>query len=304
MPHALHMPTYIFTQLGLWTESIDLNERSAAAAWKQGQRNNAIDVSYPHALSYLIYAYLQTGQDSAAQAVRDRAAAVEGPFSALNINVFAAHLAEIPVLYGLDRHAWEEATQIETRLPASFPWDERFAQFDALAYFGHTIGHARSGDPRAAREALVQLQSAIVGTETPGTVPYLIWDGQALSMAAEAWVSYAEGEFERAVMTMAAAAERSASLHDSSWRLPLPSGELLGDMYLELGRYDEALTTYEAVLERMPNRFNSLYGAARSAELSVSPEKAKEHYGKLIEMTIGESTRPEVERARAFLASV
>ena len=83
-------------------------------------------------------------------------------------------------LYALDRHAWEEVTQIETRLPASFPWDERFTQFDALAYFSHTIGHARSGDPRAAREALVQLQSAIVGTETPGTVPYLIWDGQAL----------------------------------------------------------------------------------------------------------------------------
>ncbi len=83
----------------------------------------------------------------------------------------------------------------------------------------------------------------------------------------------------------------------------MPSGELLGDMYLELGRHDEALTTYEAVLERLPNRFNSLYGAARSAELSGSEEKANEHYCKLIEMTIGESARPDVERARAFLAT-
>ncbi len=84
----------------------------------------------------------------------------------------------------------------------------------------------------------------------------------------------------------------------------MPSGELLGDMYLELGRHDEALTAYEAVLERLPNRFNSLYGAARAAELSGSPEKAKEHYGKLVEMTSAESTRSEVEQARAFLASV
>ena len=294
VPHALHMPTHIFTQRGLWSESIELNERSAAAAWKQGQRNNGIDGHYPHALAYLIYAYLQTGQDTKAQAVRDRALSVEGPFSQLDIESFARHLAEIPVLYALERHAWEEAAQLEPGLPASVPWDERFAQYNATTHFGRTIGYARGGDARAAREALVQLQSALIGTGLPG--------GQTLSMAATAWVEYAEGEFEQAVITMAAAAERSISV---SWsRQPLPAGELLGDMYLELGRYEEALTAYEAVLDRQPNRFNSLYGAARSAELFGSPEKAKEYYGKLVEMTVDESTRPEVEQARAFLASV
>ena len=121
-------------------------------------------------------------------------------------------------------------------------------------------------------------------------------------MAATAWVEYAEGDFERAVTTMEAAAERSSSL-SGYWVLPLPPGELLGDMYLELDRFEEALTAYEAVLERLPNRFNSLYGAARSAEMSGSPEKAREHYGKLVEMTVDESTRSEVEQARAFLAT-
>ncbi len=291
VPHALHMPTHIFTQLGLWSESIELNERSAAAAWKQGQRNNGIEGHYPHALAFQIYAYLQTGQDTKAQAVRDRALSVEGPFSQLDIISFARHLAEIPVRYALERHAWEEAAQLEPGLPASVPWDERFAQYDATTHFGRTIGYARGGDARAAREALAQLQSALIGTGLPG--------GQTLSMAATAWVEYAEGEFEQAVITMAAAAERSISV---SWsRQPLPAGELLGDMYLELGRYEEALTAYEAVLDRQPNRFNSLYGAARSAELFGSPEKANEYYGKLVEMTVDESTRPEVEQARAFL---
>ena len=304
VPHALHMPTHIFKHLGLWSESIDLNERSAAAAWEQGQRNNIIEFHYPHALAFLLYAYLQTGQDTEAQAVRDRASSVEGPFSGLNLTAFAAHLAEIPVQYALERHTWEEAGQLEPRLPASFPWDGRFAQYDAVTYFGRTIGYARSGDAEAAREALVQLQSAVVGTGTRGTVSYLIWDGQTLSMAAQAWVEYAEGKVEQAVTTMAAAAERSTSLPPGNWPLPLPPGELLGDMYFELGRYDKAITTYEAVLDRLPNRFNSLSGAARSAEMSGKTDKAKEYYSKLIEIVVEESTRPAVEQARAFLDSV
>jgi len=303
VPHALHMPTHIFKQLGLWSESIALNERSAAAAWEQGQRDNIIQFHYVHALSYQIYAYLQTGQDTEAQAVRDRASSVEGPFSGMNIHAFAAHLAEIPVQYALERHAWEEASQLEPRLPASFPWD-RYSQFDAITYFGRTIGSARSGDARAAREALVQLQSTVIGTGPRGTASYLLWDGQTLSMAAQAWVEYAEGKFEQAVTTIRAAVERSTSLPPGNWPLTLPPGELLGDMYLELGRNSEALTTYEAVLERLPNRFNSLYGAGRSAELGGDTQKAMDYYRKLVEVSAKADTeRESLRQAKSYLSS-
>ena len=123
-------------------------------------------------------------------------------------------------------------------------------------------------------------------------------------MAAEAWVEYAEGKFERAVRTLAAAAERSTSLPPGNWPLPLPPGELLGDMYLELDRYEEALTAYEAVLERLPNRFNSLCGAARAAELGEEPDRARSHYQTLIDVAKdGDASRDCLRSGQAFLTT-
>ena len=171
-----------------------------------------------------------------------------------------------------------------------------------VAFTGQDRGD-RGGNAQAAREALIQVQSAVIGTGTPGTVSYLIWDGQALSMAATAWVEYAEGDFERAVTTMEAAAERSSSL-SGYWVLPLPPGELLGDMYLELDRYEEALTAYEAVLERRPNRFNSLCGAARAAELGEEPDRARSHYQTLIDVAKdGDASRDCLRSGQAFLTT-
>ena len=121
VPHALHMPTHIYTRRGLWSESINLNERSADAAEESGPLVAGLDIHYGHALGFLIYAYLQTGQDAEALAVRDRAVSVEGPISHLNRTVFARHLAGIPVRYALERHAWSEAAQLKTRSAAGFP---------------------------------------------------------------------------------------------------------------------------------------------------------------------------------------
>ena len=299
VPHALHMPTHIYTRLGLWSESIDLNERSVAAAWEQGPLVKGLDIHYGHALGFLIYAYLQKGQDAEARAVRDRVLSVEGPISQLNRQVFAAHLAGIPVRYALERHEWEEAAQLETRLAAGFPWDEGFGQYDALTYFGRAIGHARSGDARAAREALGQLKTSLAGS----TAALLIAYGPILSMAAEGWVEYAEGEVDRAVTTMAEAAERSISTTWLGLSELLPAGELLADLYLELGRHAEALTTYEAVLKRQPNRFNSLCGAARAAELVGEPGRARSHYQMLIQVADPSSSRECLRNGRAFVTA-
>ncbi len=303
VPHAIHMPTHIFTSLGLWSESIDLNERSVAAAWEQGRRSMGLDNHYPHALSYLIYAYLQTGQDARAQQIVERVSSMEGPISQLNRMVFAAHLADIPVRYTLERHAWEEAAQLKVRATTAFPWDQ-YPQFDAVTYFGRTIGSARVGDAAAAGAAIAGLRAALERAGPQGTASWLIWDAQTLLMAAEAWVDYANENFERAVTTMAAAAERSISASMLGPGELLPAGELLGDMYLELGRHDEAMTTYETVLNRLPNRFNSLYGAGRSAELGGDTQKAMDYYKKLVELSAkAEPEREGLRQARAYLAS-
>ncbi len=278
------MPTHVFTQLGLWSESIDLNERSAAAAWEQGHRSKGLDNHYPHALAYLIYAYLQTGQDARARELLDKAMSVEGPFSHQFRRVFAAHLTGMPVRYALERHAWGEAAQLKLRPAPGFPWGDEYSQFDAVTYYGRTIGLARGGDAPSARKELDSLQSVVARTGTADSGAFLIWDGELLSMVAEAWIEYAEGEFEAAVTRMAAAAERELSAFPLGPGELLPAGEQLGDMYLELDRYDEALAAYEALLERLPNRLNSVCGAARAAELGGEPVGARSHYETVIQL--------------------
>jgi hypothetical protein len=121
VPHALHMPSHIFTRLGLWSESIEMNERSAAAARDQGQRSGQLDFHYAHAAAYLVYAYLQVGQDDRAHEVVTHGRSLEGPFSDLNLITFAGHLTAMPVRYVLERHAWEEALSSGPRGPTRFP---------------------------------------------------------------------------------------------------------------------------------------------------------------------------------------
>ena len=303
VPHALHMPTHIFNSLGLWSESIELNVRSAKAAYEQGRRSMGLDNHYPHALSYLVYGYLQTGQDARAQQIVERVTSIEDPISQLNRMVFAWHLAGIPVRYTLERHAWEEAAQLKVRATTAFPWDE-YPQFDALTYYARTIGSARVGDAAAAGESIAALRAALEQAGPQGTASWLIWDAQTLLMAAEAWVDYANEDFERAVTRMAAAAERSFSASVVGQGDLYPAGEQLADMYLELGRHDEAMTSYEAVLDRLPNRFNSLYGAGRSAELAGDAQQAMGYYQKLVDQSVEEEPeRESLRQAKAYLAS-
>jgi tetratricopeptide (TPR) repeat protein len=297
VPHALHMPTHIYTQLGLWPESVELNELSAAAASEQGPLVDGIDIAYGHPLGYLIYAYLQRGQDAEAEAVRDRALSVEGPFSALNLTTFAAHLAAIPVRYALERHEWEEAAALGTRLAAGFPWEDGFTEYDAVTYFGRAIGHARSGNAVGARVALEQLRTALAAT----TGPLLSANGPALLLSAEAWAAYADGDVDSALETMVASAEAASSVTWAGLSEILPAGELLADMYLDLGRHADALAAYDDVLERQPHRLNSLCGAARAAELVGELAETRSYYRTLGRLTDSESTRGCLKTGRAFL---
>ncbi len=276
VPHTLHMPTHIFSSQGLWSESIEQNERSAAAAREQGLRGAGLDNHYPHALGYLVYAHLQSGQDGRASQIVDQLRAVEGPFSQLNRMVVAAHLTGIRVRYVLERHAWHEAAQLEVRATKAFPWNE-YPQFDALTEYGRAVGLARLGDAEAATAALAGLHTALDRAGPQGTSSWLIWDDEVLEMTAAAWVDFVNKDIEGAVPKMEAAAKRSVTANTLGPGELLPAAEQLADMYFELGRYREALTTYEAVLARLPNRLNSICGVARAADLLGDPDLVEPH---------------------------
>ncbi|NIS78838.1 MAG: hypothetical protein GTO14_01095, partial [Anaerolineales bacterium] len=303
VPHALHMPTHIFTRLGLWQESIDWNRRSAAAAWKN-RVDGAISLHYPHALDYLAYAYLQQAQDEKAKEIMETTLSLSGPFHDLNAESSAYALAAVPARYTLERQQWVSATNLKPREPASFQWGDRFAAYEAITHFARALGAARSGNTTAAQSALTELET--LHDVVAHTSAYWANQIEILQLSARAWLALEEGKQVEALrlMQLAAGLEASTEKSPTTPGEVLPARELLGDMLLELERSEEALAEYEGSLERSPNRFNSLYGAGRAAELAGDKKRATAYYQKLLEVVAQADTgRPRLRHARRFLDS-
>lgn len=294
VPHALHMPAHIMTRLGYWPESVDLNTRSSEAAL-QHPSGDMVSPQYHHAVDYLVYARLQQGDDEAARAWVDTIASLEGPHTAHPAVAYA--FAAVPARYALERQQWTEAASLTPRTPADFPW-ERYPAMDAIAYFARGLGAARSGDDEIARAAMGEL--AILRDRTAETAPY--WSNQIeiQRLSIEAWIDYSGGRTEDAVAKMRRAAEMESATdkHPVTPGEVLPANELLGDMLLELGRYNEARAAYEQALERSPNRFNSLFGAGRASELAADDAQASTYYGRLVAMASTTSDRERLRLAR------
>ena len=299
-PHALHMPSHIFTRLGLWQDSIFSNLASADAGRRLAAKRHPGTTSMDtlHALDYLEYGYLQIGDDVAARGVLAEASATK----AIDDPAFQAGyaLAAIPARFALERHDWKSAAQLEPPT-ATLPW-ENFPYALATTYFAQAIGASNVGNLDRARTALQKIQVIQEGLQKkPIPGPY-DWSRQVEStrLAAAAWLAYAEGRKENALETArnAAALEEETGKHPVTPGAPLPARELLGDMLIEMGRSAEALDAYEASLREAPNRFNSLYGAARAAQRSQNMERSRVLYKTLLAQCVADSSRPELAEAR------
>jgi len=303
-PHALHMPSHIFTRLGLWQESIDSNLASADAARRLVARTHPGAAAFDtlHALDYLEYAYLQIGDDAGAHRVLDEAAGArtfdEPAFQA------GYALAAIPARWTLERRDWKAAAALEASR-AEIPW-QSMRYVPAITSYARALGAARSGQPDRARADLgdlAKIVAALKASPVPG--PY-DWAGQVESMrlAAAAWVAYADGKAEEAVETArsAAALEEKTGKNPVTPGAPLPARELSGDLLLAMNRPAEALAEYEASLRDSPGRFNGLLGAAQAAERSGIAARARELYAQLVAQCAPGSPRPELGQARKFLA--
>ncbi len=300
--HALHMTSHIFTRLGLWPESIVFNDRAARAA---SDRTPAGEVSLHqlHALDYLAYAYLQQADDVAADRVAAAMRALEPPFQDHSVAAYA--LAAIPARLALERRDWLAAAAITPRSPAGISW-EKFPYTEAISQFARALGAARSGQPEAARAAIAEL-ARLEQAARALNQPY-DWGTQVAiqRIAAEAWLEHAAGNAERALELAREAAELEASTEKSPVTPGevLPARELYADMLVAVGRHAEAIATYEAALARSPNRFNSLSGAARAAELSGDRQLAASYYRKLSDICPQPTGRQsELEHARRFLGA-
>lgn len=301
-PHALHMPSHIFTRLGLWQESIQSNLASAATAWAIVSKTHPGDTSkdHLHALDYLMYAYLQGAQDQKAKELLDQVNSLSQSDEDGFQVAFAWSAA--PARYALERRRWSEAAALTLR-PTAFPW-QRFRYAEANLYFARAVGAARSGNTTVASRDISELAS--IQKALSGVPIAYDWATQVeiQRQAAAAWLAHAEGQNDEALRLMRGAAD----LEDTTEKHPvtpgaiLPAREMLGDLLLELRQPAPALKEYETVLKDSPNRFNALYGAARSAELSKDPGKARLYFRKLVRLGVrSNNARPELQEAKAFL---
>ncbi len=306
--HAQHMPSHIFIRMGLWQEAIRSNrdaESSAKAFARRHKMAGAWDEQL-HAMDYLAYAYLQSGQDKQAWAVLDEMEKIKS----IEPQTFkvAYSLAAIPARYALERRQWAEASKLAVPLKGSneFPW-QRFQWAEAHVYFARAIGFARLGNAEAARREVEALKAIRDGlTIARGEYD---WAKQVEieRQIAAAWLAFAEGKHDESVQLMRAAAE----LDDATDKHPvtpgaiLPAREQLGELLLELKQPAAALQEFETSLRSAPERFNGVYGAARAASLGGDSGTAKRYYAKLVALTrTSESNRPEIGEARTFVSQV
>ena len=299
--HAQHMPSHIFTRLGMWDDSIASNLQSERSAIAQTERLHGGGGSFDqlHAVDYLMYAYLQEAKDTSARAVLARIAAI----TKLDENQFAAAyaLAAAPARWALERHEWKAAAALEVG-PAWFPWNN-FRNTEALVHYAKAIGAVRSGDVVSAKRSAAELET--IRTSLAGRKDY-DWAGSVSAEyeAATALIAYAERKKAEGLRALRAAADHEDSIdkHPVTPGALLPVREMLADLLMENGTPGDALREYETVLKASPRRYRSLAGAAQSADRAGERSKARAYATQLVEMCAGaEGTRPELEWARTYV---
>ena len=302
VPHATHMMTHIYTRLGQWDKAVEWNTISADSAWALCLEYGEINVHYTHALDYLAYAYLQTGEDREAGQVLKTAEQLQPPYSETSRSATAYAFAALPARYALERRDWEAAAQLEPRQPSSFPWEKVHDPYVAITHFARALALSNLGRPEEAAADIDALRTLRISVATES--PYWAQQIEIQELSAQAWQDFARGEVESAigVMQQAAALEASTDKHAVTPGEVLPAAELYGDMLLEDGRYEQALAAYRSALQRAPLRLNSLYGAGKAAVGAGDDVTARAYFVELLSITSGaDEPRSRINEIRAYM---
>jgi tetratricopeptide (TPR) repeat protein len=289
-PHAQHMPSHIFTRVGYWKESIAANLASVRAAKSDKEIGDQL-----HGQDYLVYAYLQLGEDRKARSVVDEIAAAQFPPDAFGA---AFSQSASPARYMVERGDWKGAANLEVK-PSKFP------HAMAVSYFARALGAAHSGQTDAAKAdiaRLVEIRDKLRDAKND------YWAGQVdvQQQIAAAAVLYADGKYDDALKAMSAAVDAE----DKTEKAPVtpgplaPARELYGFMLLDRGMAKEALAAFEATAAKEPNRYNGYVGLAKSAQALGDTATAKAAYEKLVALAAdADPGRPTLAAARTFVAS-
>jgi hypothetical protein len=288
--HAIHMPSHIFARLGLWQESIASNLAAMASAEQATDMHVAESHYQTHAMDYLDYAYLQSGQESKARELAESEMNVHGSSDEDR----QGHRAELAAHNALELHRWKEAAALE------IPKVKRTDQ--GTTYWVRAIGAARSGDAAGAKKEVQQLVEIVaLREEHSRREGYKVSKEKATDLReAEAWLAFAEGKSDQAIAELTAAAEREGK--EGGEHTTMPASEMRGDMYAELKKPAEALAAYQESLKSAPNRFDSFYGAGLVAHAAGDTAVSQSYFAKLSAIAGPGADRPELAEAKTYLA--
>jgi tetratricopeptide (TPR) repeat protein len=294
-PHALHMPSHIFARVGLWQDDINSNLASVAATRKTAAMGMGGEGHQFHALSFLVYAYLQSGREADAAKIIEEVKVMPKMHSMYgdDFDPQTNALSLFPALYDLELRRWSDAAAL-TPVPNALPGDVQ------VTYWARAIGAARSGDLAQAHKDLREIKT-LEEKYTAEKKPEYVEGAEQDYQQAEAWILHAEGENDKALAILKTLADKDDKLGDEPQSVP--AREMLADMLLEARRPQEALVEYQTDLKLSPNRFNALYGAAQAAAAAGKQSDANGYYAQLLKNCEGgSSTRPELSHAKELVA--
>jgi tetratricopeptide (TPR) repeat protein len=295
--HAVHMPSHVFARLGLWQEDIDANVKSVALTQQSGAMY--MHGHELHAMHFLIYAYLQTGQDEKAREIVDQSKGIVASAANMKddsgmLEYFGFAAVHFPALYDLEMRNWKDAAALEP--PANASPDHQM-----ITYWARTIASAHIGDVEATRRNAQKFSDAEEATRK-SKYAYVL-EGPRISQGeVQAWLAFAEKKNDEAVRQMREVADTQDVVGKAE--VDIPAREMLADILLELNQPEQALAEYEKALKTDPNRFHGLAGAARAAELAHQPAKANTYYAQLLKNCDDgkHSDRPELRSAKMLVA--
>ena len=303
-PHAVHMPGHIFARLGMWQADIDSNMGSVAASHAAEARKQSGAMDQFHSDDFLLYAYLQSGQDARAKAVLADSAAAIAHFETMSdmgehymTGMFPYYKTKLPIFYDLEMRDWNAAAALQPIAGAP-------PETQTLTYWGRTVAAGHLHQPQKARDNLREYD-ALTENIRKGRHAYFADSTGARIERGEmlAWSAYADGKPAEALKQM----QESADLQDKvgQGEVDIPAREMLADILLELGRPQEALVEYKKALTLSPNRFNGLFNAGMAAEAAGDKALAQSYYATLLKLTGdgSQSTRPEFDHVRTVVSS-
>jgi tetratricopeptide (TPR) repeat protein len=302
-PHAVHMPGHIFSRLGMWQADIDSNVASVAASRTAEARGQSGAMDQFHSDDFLLYAYLQSGQDAKARAVLGNSAAAIDHFEAMRemgehymAGMFPYYRTKLPIIFELEMRDWKSAA-------ALVPINGAPPETQTMTYWARTVAAGHLRQPQQAQANLAEYDSLMEQVKQGKHAYYAESTGSRIARGEMlAWIAFAQSDTADALKHM----RESADLQDKvgQGEVDIPAREMLADILLELGRPQEALVEYKQALALSPNRFNGLYNAGVAAEASGDKAQAAGYFAALLKSTDNgaQSTRPEFDHVKSVIS--